>query len=37
MARKSSNADYNCRVIWDYELDEFENEILDMINQEVAS
>ena len=32
-----ANADYNCRVIWDYELDEFENEILDMINQEVTN
>lgn len=28
-----AQADYNCRVIWDYELGEFENEILNLINQ----
>ncbi len=30
-----AGVDYNCRVVWDYELDEFENEILDRINQEM--
>jgi hypothetical protein len=30
-----AKADYNCRVVWDYELDEFENEMLDRINQEI--
>ena len=28
-----AKVDYTCRVVWDYELDEFENEMLDRINQ----
>jgi len=30
-----AKADYTCRVVWDYELDEFENTLTDMINNRI--